>query len=594
MSPSEGSESDDELSSHTKTLSLEKASEPNDYGPMSPSSATPPLVPSRPPAPPPRHSNYGMESSSVSANDALAVSPTAGVESQKRNSRVPPIPGSSSSMPGAPQSRAPPPPPPNAAPPSREIPAGPRAPPSIPTTRGPEISSEEVTGYDGDYDTDMASGATHKDALKSHARVSSLEDDSMTEEASLHHSGLPSIGPSPIGAPRAVPPPPPNQPPRPNRRSSDMPRAAPPLPPAKEPMYDDEEEYDPYRYTSPGGAASSHGRESKTTTIPMFESLDMGYANSPPQRGMPPSIEQASSDYAPSPNTSVPDRPVPRQSSDIQRTNTSVRRSTDQPRQSSEQGYMASDVDLGQGSFWWTQPNTPPPVFQNRRDVIFETEENTTTRRGGKQVVTRDVYILFMDYSQTIVTAHFEAKEPTIVSLEQRHEPPPRSLRQDQLEEAHSRFGSQIAEGVNSKKETVVGDGTPHALPINLMSSLLDALRPVGVRAYGALVYANLANASVQQYDEIRSGDIVTFRNSKFQGHRGPMHSKYSFEVGKPDHVGVVVDWDGTKKKVRAWEQGREGKKVKMESFKLGDMKSGEVKVWRVMSRRWVGWEGQN
>ena len=135
----------------------------------------------------------------------------------------------------------------------------------------------------------------------------------------------------------------------------------------------------------------------------------------------------------------------------------------------------------------------------------------------------------------------------------------------------------------------------PHiALVRDLMSALPDALLPVGVRAYGALVYANLANASVRQFDEIRPGDIVTFRNTKFQGHRGAMHTKYSIEVGKPDHVGVVIDWDGTKKKVRAWEQGRESKKVKAESFKFGDMKSGEVKVWRVMARSWVSWEGQN
>ena len=199
-----------------------------------------------------------------------------------------------------------------------------------------------------------------------------------------------------------------------------------------------------------------------------------------------------------------------------------------------------------------------------------------------------------MDYSQTIVTAHFESRETTTASLEQHHEGPPRSLRQDQLEEAHAKFGAQIAEGAQATKDTVVGDGTPHSLPYVLISAMPDALLPVGVRAYGAMVYANLANASVQQFDEIRPGDIVTFRNAKFQGHRGPMHSKYAMEVGKPDHVGIVLDWDGTKKKVRAWEQGRESKKNKAESFKFGDLRSGEVKVWRVMPRSWVGWEGQN
>ena len=264
------------------------------------------------------------------------------------------------------------------------------------------------------------------------------------------------------------------------------------------------------------------------------------------------------------------------------------------PRASGEHGFIASDVDLGQNSQWWRQPNTPPPAFQNRRDIMYEIEESSKTRRGGRHSVTKVVYVLYMDYSQTVVTALFDAQNPAEVALEQHHEQPPARMRQDQLEDAHTRFGARIAEEASLKTGTVVGDGSPQMLVLSLLSSLPEALLPVGVRAYGALVYANLANASVQQFDEIRPGDIVTFRNAKFQGHRGPMHSKYSVEIGKPDHVAVVVDWDGTKKKVRAWEQGRESKKVKMESFKLGDMRSGEAKVWRVMSRQWVGWEGQN
>jgi len=77
-------------------------------------------------------------------------------------------------------------------------------------------------------------------------------------------------------------------------------------------------------------------------------------------------------------------------------------------------------------------------------------------------------------------------------------------------------------------------------------------------------------------HDEIRPGDIISIRNAKFQGKHGPMHAKYSMEVGKPDHVAIVAEWDGVKKKVRAWEQGRESKKVKQESFRLDDLRSGE------------------
>ena len=254
-------------------------------------------------------------------------------------------------------------------------------------------------------------------------------------------------------------------------------------------------------------------------------------------------------------------------------------------RPAGDHDFIASDVDLGQRSLWWANPNGVPPAFHNRRDVAVTQLE---TQSDGR--VSKEVFVLFVDYSQTIITAVFHAANPSDVSLEQHHEPPPSRLRQDQLEQAHETYGVRISEAASSKQNAVVGDGTPHGLVTELLRPLPDALPPVGVRAYGALVYANLANASVQQFDEIRAGDVVTFRNAKFGGHRGPMHQKYSNDVGKPDHVGVVVDWDGTKKKIRALEQGRESKKVKVESFKLGDMRSGEVKVWRVVGRGFVGW----
>lgn len=609
MSPSEGSESDDEMSLHARSslrLPHGPDSRPTSSGgpPQIPSAGPPPSLPSRPAAPVSRPSDIASRSTEVPSTEISPTSPTVPALSGNRNSRVPPVPGLTNTMSTAPQNKAPPPPPPSNAPQPRTSNQDRRVPPVPTLSTGPpdpESSEEEITEYEGDYDTDIAPSATHKDALKTHARASTVESDIKNEDITPHQFGLPSMGPGSTSAPRAIPPPPPTQPPRISRQSSDMPRGAPPPPPPRfEQDYEEQNaggDYDPYRYTVSG---QDPPPESRNVTIgagtPTMEDADAVFTNSPSQRTVLPPIDQYQSQYAASPNMSVPSRSGTgtRQSMDVQRTSTTIRRSTDGSRPSGEQGYIASDVDLGHGSHWWARPDTPPPVFQNRRDLIFEMEETSTIRRGGKQTITRIVYVLFMDYSQTVITAQFEAKNIEDVVLEQRHEPPPQNLRQDQLENAHARFGSRIAEGAAPKEGHIVGDGSPNALILDLLSALPEALQPVGVRAYGALVYANLANASVRQFDEIRPGDIVTFRNARFQGHRGTMHSKYSNEVGKPDHVGVVIDWDGTKKKVRAWEQGRESRKVKAESFKLGDMRSGEVKVWRVMARGWVGWEGQN
>jgi hypothetical protein len=259
-----------------------------------------------------------------------------------------------------------------------------------------------------------------------------------------------------------------------------------------------------------------------------------------------------------------------------------------------ELGFIANDIDLAVQSGWWKQANQVPPVLQGRKDIFFESEESTTTNQGSKTVITREIFVLYQDYSQTILSVQYDPYDPSDVELAQRHEPPPRPLRQDQMEEYYERFGRSIADAVASKKDTVVADGTPQGLIYELLRPFKDALLPVGTRSYGALVYANMANASTQQNDVIRAGDIISIRNARFQGKHGAMHAKYSAEVGKPDHVAVVAEWDGTKKKVRAWEQGRESKKVKLESFKLDDLRSGEVKIWRVMPRSWVGWNTQS
>lgn len=258
-------------------------------------------------------------------------------------------------------------------------------------------------------------------------------------------------------------------------------------------------------------------------------------------------------------------------------------------------GNVAKDIDLAETCLWWAQPGMLPVALQGRSDILTESEESTKSKRGGRSITSKDVYVLFQDYSQTIITAQFDTKDPSHdVHLEQRHEPPPAKMRQDQLEAMHAKFGEQIAAVAATKQNQTVADGTPQALILDVLKNGgANVLQPIGTRAYGALVYYNMANSSVSQYDEIRPGDIVSFKNAKFKGKHGAMHAKYSMDVGKPDHVAVVMEWDGTKKKIRALEQGREkeGKKVKLESFRVGDLGGGEVKVWRVVGREYVGWD---
>ena len=328
-------------------------------------------------------------------------------------------------MPPPSQSRPPPPPPPGVL--SRQSTADVHAPPPIPSRppQAGEEEDEENTEYEGDYDTDIASSVPHKDALKAHARDSS-EDNTLQSPI----ADVPPVLPPPIptaAAPRAVPPPLPSHPAPDSgkRRSVDMPRAAPPPPPPpKEAPPAQSDDYDPYNYAAP---ASSYSHKT-----PMIEEEDAYFPG-------------------PAPGVSAPDRRVPpaapgsrgqaRQSLDVQRTSTGGRRSVDIHRPSMESGFIANDIDLAVQSGWWKQANQVPPVLQGRRDIHFESEESTTTNQGSKTVTTREIFVLYQDYSQTIITVRYDPSNPSDVELEQRHEPPPRTLRQDQMEEFYERFG---------------------------------------------------------------------------------------------------------------------------------------------------------
>ncbi|KAF2763155.1 hypothetical protein EJ05DRAFT_495987 [Pseudovirgaria hyperparasitica] len=589
-SPTSGSESDDEMPRRSIELSAR--------GPPPPVPASDHSGP-RSPSVPRRTSTMGSDYVTTGGTSSPA---------EKRSSRIPPpVPVMSPPMSPPAQARPPPPPPPTAAPPSRQPTID-----SISQRVSIDDELEEETEYEGDYDTDIASGATHKEALGSHVRESSIDDSTTADEGPIRSPILPPAAPPPVpSAARAIPPLPPQQAPA-GRQSTDAPRGAPPPlpPPARAPPGEDDNDhdYDPYKYTAEGPRTSGRPtvpppvpvqaappQPTPTIEIPQADSDDELYASPPPpparqstERAVPPTSHgppQQLPHYEPAgPSSSA------RKSLDVNRAAVTYGRKSTDLTSPKDQGFIAQDIDLAVTSLWWTQLQMPPPAFQGRKDVLFEVEESTSSKRGGRATVSRDVYIIFQDYSQTIVTARFDAQDPADVVLEQRHEAPPARLRQDQLEDAHSQFGQTIYDSVQSKQNSVVGDGTPHGLVQELLKPMKSALPPVGSRAYGALVYANLANATVQQHDEIRPGDVITFRNAKFEGKHGPMHAKYKMDLGK-EHVGIVAEWDGTKKKVRAWEQGRESRKCKVESFRVGDLRSGEVRVWRIMGRSWVGWD---
>ncbi|KAF3923139.1 hypothetical protein ABW20_dc0107758 [Dactylellina cionopaga] len=582
MNVTEGSGTDDEMSGDEQATLKSPVLQEMPVIPQRPSAGAPPPPPQRPDA---LDMNSVKRVSLIGSPPLLPDSPSTPMSVKRasyisRGGYMPPIP-----MFGAPQTkppqpppappvaRGPPPPPPTAPPLRRSTDETRQTQRAMAAEDEDDDDDEEITEYEGDIDTELDDNKEpFKEALGSHGSAKRGEEGAEQSD----ETPLPSPQQSAILPPRqapGLPPPPPPPPLPPSSPPKDAPYSIPPppLPPTSPPTI---------------------RREGAERTRPIsYIKVPPTFPKDEEEEGEEEEEEEEEEEVSNAQPTR-PEKSLGKQPEDRPRLSMSgSRRSVDMSRALHDPLFQARDEDLGASTTWWTQEDTPPPVFQNRgKDLYYEMEQSTASKRGGRTYVTRDVYVLFSDYSQTVVTARFDRDNPTNVSLEQRHEPPPQPPRQDKLEEAWNSFGKSIFEAAKSLENKVVGDGNPSVLPVELIKGVTGALPPIGTKSYGVTVYQNLGNATIQQLDEIRSGDIITFRNAKFQGHKGGLHQKYSLDLSKMDHVGVVYDWDGTKKKLRIFEQGRESKKVKVESFRIGDLRSGEVKIWRVVGKNWVNW----
>lgn len=371
---------------------------------------------------------------------------------------------------------------------------------------------------------------------------------------------------SPISPTSRPPPPPLPQPPFQSKPLPVMYSKPPPIPTTPRNL-----DLDPYIGGAPssGGISASGAAEQHTSAGPRHH--DDPPSTPPP---LPASPTSTSFRRTQSDRQSL-DLPRGRNSVDVQRRD--------------EAFISMREENIQDGRQWWLDAASPPYVFRNRSDLTFEVEDSTATRRGGHASVVRNVYILFSDYSQTIVTAQYDRDDPSNAILNQRHLPPPAQPTKAELEARHEQIGHQIVALAQAKLGLSVGDGSAIAVVQELFSKLENCLPSAGVRSHGALIYSNIGNSFTKQFDEIRPGDIATFKNSVFQSHGG-LRGKVVTEVGKPDHVAVIQEWNGTKKKLKVFEQRQESKRVAHNSYKIGELRSGEVHIFRPMPRSWVNW----
>ncbi|KAJ8520842.1 hypothetical protein ONZ45_g2368 [Pleurotus djamor] len=166
------------------------------------------------------------------------------------------------------------------------------------------------------------------------------------------------------------------------------------------------------------------------------------------------------------------------------------------------------------------------------------------------------------------------------------HEDRPRTS--DELIAVWGRVGVQICEVATtlfeSSKRALIGDGTYPGFVNAVLNEVPNAAPSRAPFDYGIVIYMQTGNAVQKRLADIMPGDILFLDDVKLKGHKGLQTYHQNAGQGEP-LVGVVSDFEAKKSKVRVFQANQHvgQQTVESASYRLEDVKSGVIKVFRVL-----------
>lgn len=247
---------------------------------------------------------------------------------------------------------------------------------------------------------------------------------------------------------------------------------------------------------------------------------------------------------------------------------------------------------LSETSAWWTRdaiPDSLEPKLGN--DLIFEVDTHEIQKRSNKLVIYKDYYFLFHDLSQIVLEMQFLAVDPrTSVIVNSLSVNPAPQYRKDLLHKLTAVYSDDVVDVSTKLVGAKVASGIVGNVFSHVQKKHPQLLMPIGEKSYGVTVYRNV-NHHVTMTDEVKPGDILCMKNAKFATKAlGGLGNKHvTIGEGNSVYSAVITEYDPKKDKFKVLECDKSGV-VKKESYKLGDMKSGRVRVFRLVDRGFIGW----
>lgn len=247
--------------------------------------------------------------------------------------------------------------------------------------------------------------------------------------------------------------------------------------------------------------------------------------------------------------------------------------------------------NINGNSNWWLKGNLPESLESKiGSELTYEIDSNSITKRGNRIINYRDYYILFNDLSQLVFELEYESEDPrsTIKLINQFTKPMP-IIRKDLLDKSYREFGNKITSITNSLVGTRLNESIVSKVFSSLAKHDAQVLSPIGNKTYGVTIYRNTNNHNIARIEEIRPGDILCIKQGKFNVHKGLTGNKSITVGGSEVFSAVVTDYDPKKDKFKVIELDNAGH-IKKETYKMSEMKSGRVRVFRVVGRNYIEW----
>ena len=193
---------------------------------------------------------------------------------------------------------------------------------------------------------------------------------------------------------------------------------------------------------------------------------------------------------------------------------------------------------------------------------------------------------LSLSWTDDISTLTSSAQAPPESSQPVR-KPADQVMNAEDLVAVWGRVGVQVCEVATTlyenSKRSLIGDGTYHGFVEATLKEVPNAA-PISGQEYGYLVYMQSGSSVQKRLSDIMPGDIVWMHEAKLKGHKGIQTYNQNVGAGEP-LVGVVGEFESKKFKIRVFQANQHvgQQTVESVSYRLEDLKSGVVKIFRVL-----------